>query len=804
MAEHEKIIPEYPALDFNFGNYGQGTDYTKDSQRMRDLYYGTNTNPDIRSFSNPDDVVPILQQYGKDFGKAAGSAAQMTLDLPSMVSYAGGLLGYGADYLMGGIEKGEGEKDYYDYVPHYEVDLARGRTPYQNMLIKPYGTIAKKGVETGIQAGQILFNDGFTQENLQRVSELNPWLSPDVLKASGMKVRGAPDPSSIKNTAEFGFMGLLSGTGYFAKIPLLAKLAMNKKYVANGALWGASNSLVKELNPEWDGTNADSIQTFAMVGMNLVTDLMLRRTTASRDNFIKMGLNRDEAILLDKELPKIEQIIKQSKNKDMTPLEQWQLISKLDMPGMQAYMRLLIQAEPRFKSIIAKQHGELISEIDKVLTSPILLGKNKLAFNNNLDAYASADDIIMKYDKNNRIMNETFRNDIGKKRLSQDFSVNEKEMIQNSIDAFKQSKDYTQLSTRLKQEMDTFLNGIVNNKNMDSLDNALRERYDIYRHLEDGGKGNPVDKSFKNSHMNLKNRISNTLEEFVDANGNKTYQIAKENYVKSANKFLTSTPAYKSVQNIERAASKGDADAVIDQSIMAMYNPRLTNRQVDEVLTILDDIGGETLVPDLLRIRIQETAKKVFKEDQTSAQRVQKFTDSVYGNLGDTNVYKQIVKHIIGNKNLKDNESAQIVLALHDWFSTASRIPKVGSESMTGLYQQFLKDVGGGVVDDLNPLRWSEKIRQRYVDYNIGKMADLFTDKYFLQKLYDLKINDKKDKGFIHRFITGAIIGGSYKLGGYGQLAQDEYRTNQYKQDKSNALYKENKKTFKKNGGAYQ
>ena len=78
MAEHEKIIPEYPALDFNFGNYGQGTDYTKDSQRMRDLYYGTNTNPDIRSFSNPDDVVPILQQYGIDFGKGAASAAQMT------------------------------------------------------------------------------------------------------------------------------------------------------------------------------------------------------------------------------------------------------------------------------------------------------------------------------------------------------------------------------------------------------------------------------------------------------------------------------------------------------------------------------------------------------------------------------------------------------------------------------------------------------------------------------------------------------------------------------------------------------
>ena len=123
---------------------------------------------------------------------------------------------------------------------------------------------------------------------------------------------------------------------------------------------------------------------------------------------------------------------------------------------------------------------------------------------------------------------------------------------------------------------------------------------------------------------------------------------------------------------------------------------------------------------------------------------------------------------------------------------------------MTCLYQQFLKDVGGGVVDDLNPLRWSEKIRQRYVDYNIGKMADLFTDKYFLQKLYDLKINDKKDKGFINRFITGAIIGGSYKLGGYGQLAQDEYRTSQYRQEKSNALYKENKKTFNKNGGAYQ
>ena len=43
MAQHDKkIIPEVPALDFSFGNYGQGTDYTKDSQRMKDLYLETN------------------------------------------------------------------------------------------------------------------------------------------------------------------------------------------------------------------------------------------------------------------------------------------------------------------------------------------------------------------------------------------------------------------------------------------------------------------------------------------------------------------------------------------------------------------------------------------------------------------------------------------------------------------------------------------------------------------------------------------------------------------------------------------
>ena len=136
MAQHDKkIIPEVPALDFSFGNYGQGTDYTQDSQRMKDLYLETNTNPDIRSFSNPDDVGAIAREYGLAIPKALDNSLEMILNLPSMISYGGGLLAYGADYAMGGIEKGEGEKDYYDYVPHYEVDLARGRTPYEGMLI---------------------------------------------------------------------------------------------------------------------------------------------------------------------------------------------------------------------------------------------------------------------------------------------------------------------------------------------------------------------------------------------------------------------------------------------------------------------------------------------------------------------------------------------------------------------------------------------------------------------------------------------------------------------------------------------
>ena len=52
---------------------------------------------------------------------------------------------------------------------------------------------------------------------MQEIFNQDPWLSTNYGKYSNMKVMGAPDPSSVQNTLEFGFMGLTSGTGYFQK-----------------------------------------------------------------------------------------------------------------------------------------------------------------------------------------------------------------------------------------------------------------------------------------------------------------------------------------------------------------------------------------------------------------------------------------------------------------------------------------------------------------------------------------------------------------------------------------------------------
>ena len=792
MAQHDKkIIPEVPALDFSFGNYGQGTDYTQDSQRMKDLYLETNTNPDIRSFSNTDDIGAIAREYGLAIPKSLDNSLEMILNLPSMISYGGGLLAYGADYAIGGIEKGEGEKDYYDYVPHYEVDLARGRTPYEGMLIKPYGTILGKSIDTSIDSGKILFDKGLNEESMQEIFNQNPWLSTNYGKYSNMKVMGAPDPSSVQNTLEFGFMGLTSGTGYFSKIPTITKLAMNSKYIASGGLAGAGNSIVNEMFPDFT-PGQDATQTMAFVGLNLVTDMLLRRSTYRRDQFLQMGLTKEQAISLEKNLPEIQKQLKESNVQ--TPLEAWQFISKLDAPGLQGYMRLLMQSEPRFQAIISKQTNNLTDQIDLVLDSPILLGKDQLAFTKNIDLYAVADNIIKRHGEMSKQFKGQWRRDVGEGRLNKDFSVNEKYLITEAINNFKNSTNYTRLSSGNKQEMDKFLDTLLKEKNMNMLDNAIKDEYLVYRYIEDGRIGQNINQNMKNSLYGIRKTIRETLNDFVDSNGNLSYKIANENYTANTQKYIESSPAYKIVSRINQHAKKGNYEAIIDEAIQGMYNRNLSNSQVDEILKVMDDIGGNTLVPDLLRIRIQQIAMDTAKTKDSGLQRGTRFVDSFAGNVKDLNTYKQVVKHILKDKSLKDNESAIIVTTLFDWIDSATKIPRIGNESFTGLYTKFQTDVGGGIVDDLNVFRWSDKIKQRYIEYNIGKMADLFTDKAFLEKLLEIKVRDPKDKSFVQRFITNAVIQPSYKVGGYGQLAQEEYRTWQYNKERSDEYYRENKK----------
>ena len=79
------------------------------------------------------------------------------------------------------------------------------------------------------------------------------------------------------------------------------------------------------------------------------------------------------------------------------------------------------------------------------------------------------------------------------------------------------------------------------------------------------------------------------------------------------------------------------------------------------------------------------------KTKDSGLQRGTRFVDSFAENVKDLNTYKQVVKHILKDKSLKDNESAIIVTALFDWIDSANKIPRIGSESMTDYTLNFKK-----------------------------------------------------------------------------------------------------------------
>ena len=761
--------------------------YAKDSKRLTDKFYSDNTGGYYDPINNPDQIPKYLADSGKGLLKAGVFTAEQILNIPSWAHYGTGLLSYGIDKAWNGIE--EDGMDYYDYVPHAEVDLARGRQPYSNMILKPYGTMLRKGlVDVPIEAGKILWSDP-SPEGIQETLKLNPWLTPDYTAKSKDKYRYLPDPSSVQNTAEWGFMGLTSGSGYFAKIPAMMKIAMNKKYVIGGGLWGAANSTVKEMFPEWEGTGKDAWQTTGFVAMNLITDLATRNITKVADNFMMNGFTKTEAKALEKELPELKKIIEASKGME-TPLQAWEFISTQmqKTPGLQQYLRMMIQADPRFGQVLGKQYGDVAQHIDNVFNSAILKVDGSDAFSGNFNMYDSANRIIKKYEGTSKSLENNWQKTLGAD-LNKTFDIGTKANITKIIDDVKTSKKYLNMSDRQKREFDAFLGQLYDSQNINKLWNNLREDYTKFRFIDDGkGDNIPKQGGFKQNFIELKRLLTKELENFSP-----NFKQANEDFVAETEKFISSTPAYLTIQKIQKAAKNGDPDLVIETAIESMYNQNLSTKQLNDVMDAIESMGGSTIIPELLRIRVQQHAMKVFNMTDTPTSRVKKFADGVVLNQRDRNIYKDIVERINKDKNLKGNESAIIVSSLEAWLDQAIRLPRVAGESMTGLYSQFQKDMGAGKFNSLNPLQWSDNLKDAYRQYNIQKFGDLLLDPYFFEKIVDMKINQSKPDSFIVRYITN-YIAGNVKLGGYGVLAQDEYRTWQYKNEKSNELYEKNKK----------
>lgn len=798
---NKKVVPEFPTdiggqyddyLANGTNNYG---DYTDNSKRLTEKYYQENTNSDILDpFNNQEDLAPYLKKSALAIPKSVWNTIEHgLLNVPSYAAYGTGLLAYGADYAMGGIEEGKGEMDYYDYVPHAEIDLARGRVPYQNMgILKPWGTVLRKGfIDTPREYGKILFDEGLTEEAWTKIKNTNPWLTPNSTTFDKTQAKGAPNPESIQNTLEWGMMGLAGGQGYFAKIPVLTKLMMNKQYVASGLGYGLMNSTIKEVFDEeaFARAGTDSVQTMALVGLNLLTDLGTRKFTSGRDHFMKMGLTQSEAKSLEKELPNLQRIVKESLADGNAPLQSWQLIQKqINSPGLKAYLRLMAQSDPRFKQIISDQFVNINQAFDKIFDSALMQSNGELSkqgrqiFDGNIDIYAVAQRVMSRYGHSDKKLNEAWRADVGIQTLNKQFNINEVSRLQETIQKYKQTTQYKGLAGSQKIEMDSHLLELMNgdNQTLNKMSNLLTESYDKFRVTrvgEDIKKG----EAFSPARMQLSTMLKKELGDMIPS-----YKQANENYASGVNKFIESTPAYITVNKLKKHINANSPEEVVDTAIEAIYNPKLTVNQLDQVLDMLDEFGGNTLVPELLRIKIQQEAKRVFKASDDVTSRATDMTKNIYKNKWDQKVYRTIVARTLKDKTLKDNESALIVNSLLPYFEQSARITPIAGESMTGLFTQFQKDMGVGRLKTINPLEWSQAIKDKYMEWNIQKMGDLFTDPNFLPLILDLKRQDRP-QSFINKFITNYVTK-TTRVGTKGSLSVDEYSANTFKEGRSNAI----------------
>lgn len=749
------------------------------TDEMIDQFYSSNTEG-YYDTSDPQNWGRLAGDYGKAITKGIGQAGVFMGDIPSLPAYGTGLLAYGLDKAWGGIEP-EG-MDYYDYVPHLEVDLLRGKVPYENMgIFKPYGTIIEKGLNYGVHS----LNPNENKEELS-----SPWLAPGYLEKSKAQVgnpdnlsRLIPDPSSIQNTVEFGSMGLSGGTGYFSQVPKLVTLWKNAKtHGALGTLVGATNSFVKELFPDWQ-TNPDeywkdSTQTMALIGLNLIGDLMIRKANKPIDNFIAMGLTPKEADDLNKMLPKIRQILDEQKHLEgATPQEVWQFINRLDSPGLKKYLRLLSQSDQRFIMANVEQAQKSLNNLESVYGSSIL-GKTEDMFNNSVDRWDTIAKTDNYFSEFYQMRNKKFKHTMGNDFYT-DLSLQHKIELQKILDNFQYTEGYKGLDHMPRLEVIEMIKQISQAKNLSQIDNIIRKgNWTTSRQPGQVGAELTNKQGTQAVLDTLSMRVKDYFKEnFTDSKGTKIYKNALEEFASSTEQFAKNTPSYKFIEAIK---SSNNVEDKITMSIQALMNKEITSGQLRDIVKIMEEIGGESLVPNLMAIHFERTMKDVAKVTDDSTTRVVNFYSALGSNAQNNKRIHEIVEIISGNKNQAEN--TLVVKSITDWMDYSLRIEKPKGESMTAIYQAFMEDVGlKGQLSKINPLMWSTVVQNKYRDWAIKRMSNQMQDPYFLEQIIHIRKNAPDQQGWIE-YITRAILNQSNK-NKTTQLAEDERRKQTLRDD---------------------
>ena len=748
------------------------------NEEMIDKFYSTNTEGYYDS-SDPQNWGRLAKDYAKAIPKGIAQSGVYLADIPSLPAYATGLLGYGIDKAWGGIEP-EG-MDYYDYVPHLDVDLLRGKTPYENMgIFKPYGTIIEKGINYGVHS----LNPNENKEELS-----SPWLAPGYLEQSKVQVgnqddlsRLIPDPSSIQNITEFFSMGLTAGTGYFSQVPKYVTLMKNaKSHGSLGAGVGFTNSFFKELFPEWqenpDEYWKDSTQTMALIGINLIGDLMIRKSNKPIDDFVAMGLTSKEADDLNKVLPKIRQILDGQKHLDgATPQEVWQFINRIDSPGLKKYLRLLSQEDQRFVMTNVEQAQKSLDNLDTIYGNDFLSTKG--IFNNTIDrwdAVAEADDFFSAF----RVTrNNNFKNTMGNDFYT-DLSLQHKIELQKILDNFKYTERYKGLDDMPRLEVIEMIKQLSQAKNLSQIDNIIRKgNWTTSR--QQGQVGTELINKQGTSAVldDLSIRVKEYFKEnFTDSEGTKIYKNALEEFSSSTEKFAKNTPSYKFVEAIK---SSNNVEEKITLSIDALMNKNITSGQLREIVTVMEEIGGNKLVPDLMAIHFERTMKDIAKVTDDSTTRVTGFYKAIGENSQDNKRIHEIVEIISGNKNQAEN--TMVVKSITDWMDYSLRIQKQKGESMTAVYHAFIQDIGlKGQLAKVNPFMWSTVVQNKYKDWAIKRLSEQMTDPYFLEQVIHIRKNAPDQQGWVE-YITRSILSQSNK-NKTTQLAEDEKRKETLRND---------------------